>query len=175
MSTKSQDDEVCEEEDTSSAASARTNKFKVTVPVAPKFICEERLEKRREYYAKLDEKHKALEKEKQEAEARQKEEEAAAIKELRKSMVYRANPVPSFYHEGPPPKLPLTRPKSPKITRRRSCGDAGKACCGEVRANERAARARGKERIPGGRRSHDNSKAIKDDPQVQEHADYEDE
>ncbi|KAL1536038.1 Protein WAVE-DAMPENED 2 [Salvia divinorum] len=144
----------------------QADKFQVTVPVAPRFICQERLEKRKEYYAKLDEKHKALEKVKLEAEARQKEEAAAAIKELRKAMVYKANPVPNFYHQGPPPrvelkKLPLTHPKSPKITRRRSYSDAGKACCGELRIHERA---KGKERI-GGRTSHDDS-------QDQKHSDH---
>ncbi|KAK4427672.1 protein WVD2-like 2 [Sesamum alatum] len=115
----------------SDGTSQRTNRFKVTVPVAPRFICEDRLEKRKEFYAKLEEKHKALEKERLEHEAKVKEEEAAAIKELRKSMVYKANPVPDFYREGPPPKpelkkLPVTRAKSPKLTRRNSCGDAVK-------------------------------------------------
>lgn len=46
-------------------------------------------------------------------------------------------------------QLPLTRPKSPKLTRRRSCGDAGRACCEEIGTHER-----GKERM-GGRRSVD--------------------
>ncbi|XP_042059182.1 protein WVD2-like 2 [Salvia splendens] len=172
MSEKPQDEEVTDEEDASSASELAIT-FQPTVPVAPKFICGERLEKRKEYYAKLDERHKALEKEKLEAKARKKEEEEAAIKELRKTMVYKANPVPSFYREGPPPKvelkkLPLTRPKSPKLSRRRrSCGDAGKACCGEVRVNERA---KGKE-CDGGRRSSDNSRAVKSDTQEQEDED----
>ncbi|KAL1561867.1 protein WVD2-like 2 isoform X1 [Salvia divinorum] len=171
MSEKPQDDEVTDEEDASSEISAQANTFQPTVPVAPNFICGERLEKRKEYYAKLEERHKALEKEKLEAKARKKEEEEAAIKELRKTMVYKANPVPSFYREGPPPKvelkkLPLTRPKSPKLSRRRrSCGDA---CCGEARGNEGA---KGKERV-GGRRSHDNSRAVESDPQEQEDEDH---
>ncbi|PIN26604.1 hypothetical protein CDL12_00634 [Handroanthus impetiginosus] len=116
----------------SSAMSVRTTKSRVTVPVAPIFSCEGRLERRKEFYSKLEDKHKALEKEKLEYEARIREEEQAAIKQLRKSMVYKANPVPSFYREGPPPKvelkkLPVTRPKSPKLSRRKSCGDAGKS------------------------------------------------
>ncbi|XP_051121575.1 protein WVD2-like 2 isoform X2 [Andrographis paniculata] len=133
----------------STATSVRTNKSRVTVPVAPKFTVIDRLERRKEYYSKLEEKHKALQKEKLDYEARIKEEEAAAIKQLRKNMVVKANPVPNFYREGPPPKpelkkLPLTRPKSPNLTRssprRKSCGDATRASLEDKGLNGRVTR-----------------------------------
>ncbi|CAL0301810.1 unnamed protein product [Lupinus luteus] len=113
----------------SSIASARTFRSKVTVGSAPKFRSSERAEKRREFYMKLEEKQRALEEEKNQYESRKKEEEQAALRQLRKKLVIKAKPVPSFYYEGLPPKtelkkLPLTCPKSPKLSRRKSCGDA---------------------------------------------------
>nr|XP_027188851.1 protein WVD2-like 1 isoform X4 [Cicer arietinum] len=113
----------------SSVASARTSRSKVTVGTAPTFRSSDRAEKRKEFYQKLEEKNRALEEERLQYEARRKEEEEAAVKQLRKNLVIKAKPVPSFYYEGPPPKTelkkpPLTRPKSPKLSRRKSCGDA---------------------------------------------------
>ncbi|XP_019100891.1 PREDICTED: protein WVD2-like 2 [Camelina sativa] len=121
-----------------SATSIRSFKPKITVGVAPTFTSTARLERRREFYQKLEEKQKALEAEKRENEKRLKEEQEAVTKQLRKNMAYKANPVPSFYQEGPPPKqplkkFPLTRPKSPNLNRRKSCSDTVNSSYQEVK------------------------------------------